>query len=890
MTTFNAGAIEANLTLDRSSWSKDLRLTKKEIVDLENTRITVMLDMDADNALVQMSNFEALAEDLDNETYSPKVDLITRDAEAALAELEARLDRLDARTVTFMVDADPTNAEVQLSLLDERLDELDNDTIDIGIDVDAAEAQAKLLEIGTFVQTLDMVEADIQIDVDGYATAVAQLATLEAQVGLLDGRDIDLDVDIDRSAMRELLGSPGSDGSGGYIGLLRVLIIAIVALLPVLSVMFSTLGAAVVGFAGAMVAALGPLAVLAGGIAGLIMRYKEAVDVAQGADLTGPVGNLQDALERLEKVWDRVLDAIEPAGFQLMADALDLAGDILPTLVPLFNATADAISGVLESIRDWVEGPEYAEMIGFFSGFGVDMLVQFMNILGDLIQFFGRLFDAMEPFIRTMMDGLEGVTQGWADWADELENNQAFQDWLDNALEYGPMVLDMLGSLLDALYNIGQALLPFAGPMLEGLTAFFDFIANMDTDVLTVVVAAIGGLFLGMNVLVPLVTALIGGLGMLSTILGVLIGPVGLIIAVVGLLAYAIYDLWQNNETFREAVITTWETIRDTVGPIIMDIWDFLKENWGPIKAFVLEIWGYVQGIIVDAMVSIRQITRGVMAAVSFIWHHFGDDILNFAKWVWGNVASIIRGAFQIIRGIFQIFRGILTADTQMMWEGIKNIWRGAVNVLRGTFGALGEAVFRVLEWIREQFNRFIGWLGGLAGRVGNAVSGIWDGLGDAFANMLNAIIRAWNNFSLTVNIPDKIPGLPDSFTVNTPDVGYIGLARGAWVTEPTLAVVGEGGDNELVAPEPMLREIVRENSGGNLDYDRLAAVFVAALAQVAGIREGITREDLLNALAVAGMKIDIDASGQPSDVVRRMVAALGFELRRMGFGGKRYA
>jgi hypothetical protein len=57
----------------------------------------------------------------------------------------------------------------------------------------------------------------------------------------------------------------------------------------------------------------------------------------------------------------------------------------------------------------------------------------------------------------------------------------------------------------------------------------------------------------------------------------------------------------------------------------------------------------------------------------------------------------------------------------------------------------------------------------------------------------LNGIIRLWNSVSQNVNrlpTPVKLPVIPEIMTGQIP-----GFARGGWVSRPTIAQLGEGGD-----------------------------------------------------------------------------------------------
>lgn len=881
MSTFNAGAIEANLTLGRSAWTRDLKKTQKEIADLEKKSITIGVDLDTDNARVAMDNLELFLEDLDNSEYKPSVDLVVREAMEALEALEARLEALDARRVVVELDADATNAEIVLDNLENDLLLLENNGVTVEIDADAGKAQATMLELMLTMQRLEIDGVDINVDVDGFGKAVTQLNILEAQVDMLDGREIDLDVDIDRSALNDLVGPPGGDGSGGHIGLLRMLIYSLIALSPILAVSMSSATAAIVAFGAAVAGAAVPVLVLAGGLAGLVGRYKEAQ--AAGEEMTGPMADFAAAISEVKEAWDAFLDAIAPAGFTLMAQALELVADILPTLAPLFNATAEALGGVLGGIRGFVESSEYQEMIDFFSGFGVDMLVQFLNIGGNLLQFFGRLFQAIEPFARAMMSGLEEVTAGWAAWADDLENNDSFQQFMDNALEYGPMVLDMLGSLIQAFMNIGRALEPFAGPMLEGLTMFFDLIANADPTVLSVIIGALGGLWLGLNVLAPAIAAVSTGLSVLGAALGIATGPLLLILGAIALVGAAIWYLWETNETFREAVIATWDTIWATLEPIVMAVVALFMENWPAIQEFAMQVWTSVSDIIMSAMLIIMEIVTRLTEKVQFIWKHFGDDIMFIIRNTFQTVAGVIRAAFQIIQGIFQVFSGILTGNWDRVFDGLLNIVRGTVNMVVTVFRSLVQNALGIVGGIKSAFNGVIDYFKGLPGKVSTAVKGLFNGIKDNFKDVINGIIGIWNDLSFTVDIPDKIPGLPDEWKVSTPNVPE--LADGAYLTEATLNIAGEAGP-EIVAPEPVLERIVRDNSGANLDHGRIASAVAVALAEVLGRMGVVTKEDMERLIEAAAVNLNIDARSD-HEAAGRLASAIGFELRLLGYGGK---
>lgn len=111
-------------------------------------------------------------------------------------------------------------------------------------------------------------------------------------------------------------------------------------------------------------------------------------------------------------------------------------------------------------------------------------------------------------------------------------------------------------------------------------------------------------------------------------------------------------------------------------------------------------------------------------------------------------------------------------------------------------FGFIAGPFTAAKEFVTDKLTGLIEWLRNAPGKVTNAVSGLWDGIGEGFRSTLNRIIGWWNDFSLSVNIPNAIPGLPNSFTINTPNMGY--LAAGGYAAPGRTYLVGENGPEIL--------------------------------------------------------------------------------------------
>jgi len=482
--------------------------------------------------------------------------------------------------------------------------------------------------------------------------------------------------------------------------------------------------------------------------------------------------------------------------------------------------------------------------------------------------------------------------------------------------------------------NIGDALEPFAGPMLTGLTAFFDLIANMDPGQLSVLIGVGAALYAIVQV-VPLILSLAGGIEIVAGALGLAVAPFILIAALIAGLAYVVYHLWKTNEDFRKGILDTWEAIKTTVQPIIEDITKAIEDNWGPITEWAMKIWKDVESTVEDAFTSMEIIIKAVLKVIDVVWAIFGDNFIRRAEDWFRALGGIVGGAFDVVAGLFEALSALLQGDWSGMLDGLKKAWLGAWTAIKNifvlswvpikaiwgiameAFGKVWDAAMEHLKnkwtltrtWIGEKWQDFKAWVdrwtlspgeiwkaiqtkwndmrewvsgkwqdfkGWVSGWSVNA-SGLFDGFKSAFKSAINTIIGWWNSLSFSLDIPNKIPGLPDKISIGTPNVPF--LAEGALVSSPTLAVIGEGSEPEIVSPESKMRQIVRESAGGKIDYAALAAAIASALRGVLG--DGVTREDIERLIHAAGVNISFDRSDNEDDF-----RTLLFEMRRLGFGG----
>jgi hypothetical protein len=120
--------------------------------------------------------------------------------------------------------------------------------------------------------------------------------------------------------------------------------------------------------------------------------------------------------------------------------------------------------------------------------------------------------------------------------------------------------------------------------------------------------------------------------------------------------------------------------------------------------------------------------------------------------------------------------------------------------------------------YIKDKWNGLVSWFKGLPGKISSALSGMWDGLKSSFRSAVNWVISKWNNLSFSIG-GGSIMGVDiPKVTLGTPNIPY--LASGGITTGPTMAMIGEGREQEAVLPlsklDGMLNAASVRGAGGS--------------------------------------------------------------------------
>ena len=288
--------------------------------------------------------------------------------------------------------------------------------------------------------------------------------------------------------------------------------------------------------------------------------------------------------------------------------------------------------------------------------------------------------------------------------------------------------------LQELAISFGDILMPAIRSIVSKLQGFVDKLNGMDEGTkrtivtIALLVASIGPLLIIIgttiskigvamqgfvklaNGISKLKIAIQGGtgvLGKLGAALGGISAPVLAVVAVIAVLVAAFVHLWKTNEGFRDAIIGTWNRIKDTIS-------------------------GFCQGI-VDRLNALGFQFTDIVDVLKAVWNGFCQILAPIFEGVFNNIANILSTVTGVITGILDVFIGIFTGNWSRAWNGIKeifsSIWNGISSFFSNIINVIKDVADVVLGWFGTSWNKV--WI-----NIKTFFEGIWNGIATFFTTI----------------------------------------------------------------------------------------------------------------------------------------------------------
>lgn len=278
---------------------------------------------------------------------------------------------------------------------------------------------------------------------------------------------------------------------------------------------------------------------------------------------------------------------------------------------------------------------------------------------------------------------------------------------------------------------------------------------------------------------------------------------------------------------------------------VLVPLIDWIIQNIVPILAPIVE---WIGNTALDLIGTIAQVVSGIMQILSglitFLLGVFTGD--------WGKafdgLKQMATGLRDALNGIFNFIRDSIFKPISKFVKGVfKTDWTQAFGIIGDYMNGWAQNIKNIFDSVKQIFNGIVNFVNGvLSGNwrrawngIKNIFAGIWNAMASVIKSPVNLIIsfmnamlrgfqRMQNGFASAMNHMNiRLPKWLQKFTGWSSvgfNIGYWSpnyipyLAKGAVIppNKEFMAVLGDQKNgNNIEAPENLIRQIVREESGG---------------------------------------------------------------------------
>jgi hypothetical protein len=452
---------------------------------------------------------------------------------------------------------------------------------------------------------------------------------------------------------------------------------------------------------------------------------------AELAKLTPAARETFNAFLGLRTAFSAWSKALQPAVMPIFTRALNGLKNSLPGLTPFVLEAADAIKGLQDRASAGFKSP-------WWKTFKTDLQGSIKPAIEGLGISFGRVFKGMAgilqaffPHMDSISERMQRITGRFAAWGTSLKGSPAFERFLSYSSEHGPLVAETLGKISKAFLDLGQALSPISGPLLEILGKMAEGVSSLATHVPELVIG-LWGLWAATRawrLAMILVNGAMAAFNLIS-----MAGPWGWIaLAIAGVVLAVIY-LYRRFAWFRAAVQTVWSAIKtgalwlwnNALKPAFTAIWGGLQT----VGRWAMWLWNNAIKPAFNGIVFIGKILLTALVTIVFLPLYAAFKLIAWvAMWLWKNA---IKPAFEGIAWIAKwlwtnVFRPTfqwIGDKAKWLWNNaIKPAWAGIQTGAKWMWEKVLRPVFRFIWQGMQEVGRWGKWL------WQNAIKPAWNGI-----------------------------------------------------------------------------------------------------------------------------------------------------------------
>ena len=542
-----------------------------------------------------------------------------------------------------------------------------------------------------------------------------------------------------------------------------------------------------------------------GGLADQMKNAVQNVDYGKVAEGETVLDKISDSAKKLanlfKKLWKPFQDAWKKEG----KNTIDAANIALSGIAKLAKSVGRSLMEV------WTNGT------------GTTMLTTMLRIAQNVLKTIGNIASGFADawnknnvgtqIIQNIADALvvvmqfiERIAADTATWAANLDFYPLLESISNLTSAFAP-ILESIGNVLEWIYN--NIVLPMLKWVIEvGLPTVINLVAKVATfladhqsiveafgaaligafaaakiaELASGVIKSASGIATAVKGLIALMTGtggIMGGIKAIATAIGtggIFAIAVGAAIAI-GVLLYKNWDeICAAATKLKDWVVEKTRELSESVTRALSNLKEKIANVWNIIKTSTSTTWNAIKKTLSGLWNSLKSTASTVFNAIKTKVVGVWDSVKNKTSRTWESVATFVSNKVEAIKNA-------ITNKFNAARDAVKSAFEGIVN------------------FIKAPINQAISIVNNAVGMINNAIGGIES----AFS------FGPWT-------VPTPFGSKTIGFHATFPRIGTIPyLASGAVIPPRSefLAVLGDQKKgNNLEAPESLLRQIVREESG----------------------------------------------------------------------------
>lgn len=471
-----------------------------------------------------------------------------------------------------------------------------------------------------------------------------------------------------------------------------------------------------------------------------------------------------------------------------------------------------------------------------------------------------------------------------------VEKVKSFSQWFSNLSDGSKTAAASIGGIVAA---IGPALIAF-GKMATGVSSAISAMKKIGT-VISTVKTAISSFNIIQTAQAAATKAAAAAQAMLNAVMNA--NPIALIVIAIAGLVAAFVLLWNKCEGFRNFFIELWENIKsafqafiDWISPAIetikgyfqglweklQEIWAYITESLQPLKEAISgafqTAWEIIQSVWNLAQPYFAAVWETIQIIFSVVATYLGgmfETAWAAIKAVWDTVTGYFRAVWETIKGIFSVVKSVLSGNWSEAWEAIKGIVSSWAAFFSDVWDSIKAVFSSVGSWFSDTFSAAWTAVKNVFSTWGSFFSGLWDTIKNTFSNLgtsianaignavklgINGVIsiientinRAINLINGAIGLINKIPGV-NIGRIN--EIELPRLAKGAIIKRPTIAEIGENGQEAVVPLENNIEWIDkladRINQSMQESANKQKTYGESGISGVSESREAVTKKEI---------------------------------------------